>query len=62
MDRKVEQNKSCLEAKFDIVVALTESKYAIEIFGGPTYTTLQQHVKEGPFFVLGEANIAMDAE
>ncbi|RDD39887.1 26S proteasome non-ATPase regulatory subunit 5 [Trichoplax sp. H2] len=62
LDRKVEQDKSCLEAKFDIVVVLTESKYAIEVFGGSMYVELQQHVKEGPFFVLGEANVAMEAE
>ncbi|XP_050296589.1 26S proteasome non-ATPase regulatory subunit 5 [Anthonomus grandis grandis] len=57
LDRNVETDKDCKEAKFDIVRNLSRSH---EVFDIHTLEKFQQYVKEGPFYVQAVTEVAIE--
>lgn len=55
MDREVENNKDCKEAKYEIIVLLSEST----VFDPLTTRRLKKFVRDGPFFVQAVTEVAI---
>lgn len=60
LDRSTESDKECKEAKYNVVEALSSSKRCASIFGNRNYLKFRQFVKEGPFYVEAQLNVAIE--
>ncbi|XP_071485996.1 26S proteasome non-ATPase regulatory subunit 5-like [Diadema antillarum] len=60
LDRSTEPDKEGKEVKFEVVKALSEAVHTEEIFGRPTLLRLKGYVREGPFFVQVQSEVAME--
>lgn len=56
LDRNIEHNKECKEAKYAIIELLTQS----QTFDRTTSNRLQNYVKEGPFYVQAVTEVAIE--
>ena len=60
LDRSTETNKEGKEAKFEVVSALAEAPTSGEVFGRPYLLRLKEYVREGPFFVKVQSEVALE--
>ena len=60
LDRSTETDKECKEAKFEVVEAICASKRCPNVFGNQNYLKFRQFVKEGPFYVETQLNVAIE--
>ena len=60
LDRSTENEKECKEAKFEVVEAICASKRCANMFGNQNYLKFRQFVKEGPFYVDTQLNVAFE--
>ena len=61
LDRQAEPDKTCIERKFDIVKTICESSTAAEIFSHYSMALIREHVREGPWFIRAQANVAFES-
>ena len=60
LDRSTEHDKECKNGKYDVVKTLCESPTALDVFGREYHMKLREFVKEGPFFVRTETQVALE--
>ena len=60
LDRSTERDKEGKETKFEVVKALSEAYCTAEIFGNPALLSLKVYVREGPFYVRVQSEVAME--
>lgn len=60
LDRSIETNKLCKDAKYAVVRTLVESPTAPSVFSNVIFTRMQDFVTEGPFFVRTQAEVAIE--
>jgi len=60
LDRSTESNKESKEAKFAAVQSIATSPTCAGTFGNQNYLRFRQFVKEGPFYVEGQLNVAIE--
>ncbi|XP_077987058.1 26S proteasome non-ATPase regulatory subunit 5-like [Glandiceps talaboti] len=60
LDRSTEHEKSGKEMKYSIVKALVESSTTGEVFGRPYLLRLKEYLREGPFYVRVQSEVAME--
>lgn len=60
LDRAVESSKLCKDAKFDVVRTLAESPTAAITFGNVILLRFKEFVREGPFFVQAQTEVAIE--
>ena len=60
LNRSTENSKEGKEAKYNIVKTLVESPTVQDIFGQPYFLKLKVYVREGPFYILTEAAVALE--
>ncbi|XP_066999030.2 26S proteasome non-ATPase regulatory subunit 5 [Anabrus simplex] len=60
LDRSMETIKSCKDAKFDVIRTIVESPTAAAIFGHDTMQRLEEFAREGPFYVRGQTEVAIE--
>lgn len=59
-DRDAANDKTAKELKYEIIKNASEVKDALVIFGTPILIRLKQYVKEGPFYVKAQAEVATE--
>ncbi|XP_077865343.1 26S proteasome non-ATPase regulatory subunit 5-like [Saccoglossus kowalevskii] len=62
LDRSTESEKLGKELKFDIVKVLVESPTTADIFGRPYLLRLKEYLREGPFYVKVQSEVAMEGD
>ena len=60
LDRSTEHDKDSKDKKYDVIKTLCESPTALEVFGREYHMKLREFVKEGPFFVRTETQVALE--
>ena len=60
LNRSTENSKEGKEGKYNIVKTLVESPTVQEVFGQPYYMKLKVYEREGPFYILAEAAVALE--
>ena len=60
LNRSTENNKEGKEAKYNIVKTLVESPTVQDIFGQSYFLKLKVYEREGPFYILAEAAVALE--
>ncbi|XP_069676869.1 26S proteasome non-ATPase regulatory subunit 5 isoform X3 [Periplaneta americana] len=60
LDRSIETNKLCKDAKFEVVKTVVESPTAGTTFDTVTLLRFREYVREGPFFVEAQTEVAIE--
>jgi 26S proteasome non-ATPase regulatory subunit 5 len=60
LDRGIEPNKLCKDAKFGVVKTITDSPTAATSFGNVTLLRFREFVCEGPFYVQVQSEVAIE--
>jgi 26S proteasome non-ATPase regulatory subunit 5 len=60
LDRGIEPNKLCKDAKFEVVKTITESPTAATSFGNITLLRFREFVREGPFYIQTQSEVAIE--
>jgi 26S proteasome non-ATPase regulatory subunit 5 len=60
LDRAIETNKICKDAKFEVVKTIAESPTAATSFGNVTLLRFREFVQEGPFYVQAQTEVAIE--
>lgn len=62
IDRQSESDKECVELKFGIVKAISESVHPESaIWNDYAMAQMRDHVREGPWFVRGQSAVAFES-
>jgi 26S proteasome non-ATPase regulatory subunit 5 len=62
LDRGQVRDKEGKEAKFAIVSTIVDHPESMGIFGQVKMAAFRRHVREGPFYVAVQAEVAMEGE
>jgi 26S proteasome non-ATPase regulatory subunit 5 len=60
LDRRIESNKICKDSKFEVVKTIAESPTAATTFGNVTLLRFREFVREGPFYVQAQSEVAIE--
>jgi len=60
LDRRIESNKICKDSKFEVVKTIAESPTAATTFGNVTLLRFREFVREGPFYVQAQSEVAVE--
>ncbi|GFG29907.1 hypothetical protein Cfor_09925 [Coptotermes formosanus] len=60
LDRGMESNKICKDSKFEVVKTLAESPTGATTFGNVMLLRLQEFIREGPFYVQAQSEVAIE--
>lgn len=60
LDRAIETNKLCKDAKFEVVKIIAESPTAATSFGNVTLLRFREFMHEGPFYVQAQTEVAIE--
>lgn len=61
LDRSTEPDKEGKETKYTVVKALAEVSSTGDIFGRPALLRLKEYVRDGPFYVRVQSEVAMES-
>nr|XP_054769978.1 26S proteasome non-ATPase regulatory subunit 5-like [Lytechinus pictus] len=61
LDRTTEPDKEGKETKYSVVKALAEAPSTGDIFGRPALLRLKEYVRDGPFYVRVQSEVAMES-
>ena len=60
LDRRIESNKICKDSKFEVVKTIAESPTAATTFGNVMLLRFREFVREGPFYVQAQSEVAIE--
>ena len=60
LDRGVESSKLCKDGKFEVVKTIAESPTASTTFGNVALLRFKEFVREGPFYVQAQTEVAIE--